>query len=135
MNKLAGGDFHDKFGIFTDAHGQQIALMAPIMKAFKARNYESLKIFPSWQAAFEPMVRADIARFERLWSNEDPNVQSFYCQRQRGRKYCSCAARFVPIQSRRGLWKRSSKRTPKASIDASVSAGNDSIAVVSKSSH
>ena len=41
------------------------------------RNYESIKIFCSWQPSFAPLVQADAERFERLWSNLDPNVQVF----------------------------------------------------------
>ena len=41
------------------------------------RNYESIKIFCSWHAAFAPLVQADAERFERLWSNQDPNVRVF----------------------------------------------------------
>lgn len=78
QNKLAGGDFHDKFGIFTDAEGNQISFNGSPNESIRGiYNYESNKIFKSWEPAFTPLVEADVARFERLWRNEDPNVRVY----------------------------------------------------------
>lgn len=77
-NKLERGDFHDKFGIFTDSEGNQVGFNGSYNDSIQGtRNYESIKIFPSWEAAFAPLVQADVERFERLWSNIDPNVRVF----------------------------------------------------------
>jgi hypothetical protein len=77
-NKLERGDFHDKFGVFTDAEGDQIGFNGSYNDSVQGtRNYESIKIFCSWEPAFAPLVRADAARFERLWNNQDPNVRAF----------------------------------------------------------
>ena len=77
-NKLERGDFHDKFGIFTDAEGNQVSFNGSYNDSIQGtRNYESIKIFCSWQPAFASLVQADAQRFERLWSNSDPNVRIF----------------------------------------------------------
>lgn len=76
INKLAGGDFHDKFGIFTDVDGNRVSFNGSYNESIKGtRNYESIKIFQSWIPAFEALVMADVQRFERLWLNQDPNVR------------------------------------------------------------
>ena len=78
QNKLAGGDFHDKFGIYTDAEGNQVSFNgSPNESAKGFQNYESNKIFKSWEPGFAPFVDADVKRFERLWRNEDLNVRVF----------------------------------------------------------
>lgn len=77
-NKLAGGDFHDKFGVFTDSDGNQISFNGSPNESIQGfLNYESNKIFKSWEPAFAPLVMADVQRFERLWENEDQNVQVY----------------------------------------------------------
>lgn len=78
MNKLTGGDFHDKFGIFTDAAGNQLSFNGSYNESIQGtRNYESIKLFRGWEPAFAPFVQADVQRFERLWHNQDPNVQVY----------------------------------------------------------
>lgn len=77
-NKLQGGEFHDKFGVFTDAEGNQVSFNGSYNESVQGtRNYESLRIFTSWNDAFAPLVAADAERFERLWNNLDPNVQVY----------------------------------------------------------
>jgi DNA phosphorothioation system restriction enzyme len=74
-NKLQQGDFHDKFGIFMDTLGDKISFNGSYNDSIQGtRNYESIKVFCSWNPAYEPLVIADAERFERLWNNEDPNV-------------------------------------------------------------
>lgn len=77
-NKLQGGEFHDKFGIFTDAEGHQVSFNGSYNESVQGtRNYESLRIFSSWNDPFAALVQADSERFERLWNNLDPNVQVY----------------------------------------------------------
>ena len=77
-NKLERGDFHDKFGVFTDAENNQVSFNGSYNDSIQGnRNYESIKIFCSWQPAFAPLVHADANRFDRLWNNLDPNVHVF----------------------------------------------------------
>ncbi len=76
--KLRGGEFHDKFGIFTDAEGNRVSFNGSYNDSIQgSRNYESIKVFCSWEPAFAPLVEADAERFERLWNNEDPNVRVY----------------------------------------------------------
>lgn len=78
QNKLAGGDFHDKFGVFTDADGNQVSFNGSPNESIQGTvNYESNKIFKGWEPAFAPLVEADVQRFARLWANEDPNVRVY----------------------------------------------------------
>ena len=71
------GDFHDKFGIFTDQCGNSIAFHGSQNDSAKAfRNYESISVFYSWVDDREALrVCEHQKRFENLWNNRDPNVQ------------------------------------------------------------
>lgn len=73
-NKLERGNFHDKFGIFTDLDGNRMSFNGSYDSIQGTRNYESIKVFCSWQPSFELLVTADAQRFERLWENTDPNL-------------------------------------------------------------
>lgn len=76
--KLERGDFHDKFGIFTDGEGSQVSFNGSYNDSIQGiRNYESIKVFCSWEPAFAGLVQTDVNRFERLWNNMDPNVRIF----------------------------------------------------------
>ncbi len=77
-DKLDNGDFHDKFGVFTDAAGDQISFNGSYNDSIQGlRNYESIKVFRSWNPALKEWVDDDSNRFERLWENRDPNVAVF----------------------------------------------------------
>lgn len=77
-NKLEQGNFHDKFGVLTDAEGEQVSFNGSYNDSIQgSRNYESIKIFCSWEPAFAPLVHDDTQRFERLWNNMDANVRIF----------------------------------------------------------
>jgi len=70
------GDFHDKFGVFTDESGDRISFIGSYNDSVRGlRNYESIKVFPSWKPEFQELVLSDVERFERLWANADPNVE------------------------------------------------------------
>lgn len=74
--KLDRGDFHAKFGIFTDAEGDQVSFNGSYNDSVQGtRNYESIKVFTSWEPAYAPLVADDVLRFEQLWGNLDPNVR------------------------------------------------------------
>lgn len=71
---LEGGDFHDKFGIFSDARGNYLSFNGSVNDSRKGTvNYESIKVFKSWSGMHE-YVQSDIDRFERLWNNQDKNL-------------------------------------------------------------
>jgi len=76
--KLDDGDFHDKFGIFTDLAGDQVSFNGSYNDSIQGtRNYESIKVFRSWEPIFAPLVKSEQERFDRLWCNLDPNVRVF----------------------------------------------------------
>lgn len=75
---LNGGDFHDKFGIFSDTAGRKISFTGSINDTWKGFvNYESIKVFKSWETGLEEYVAEDVRRFEALWENRDVNVELF----------------------------------------------------------
>jgi DNA phosphorothioation system restriction enzyme len=77
-NKLHGGEFHDKFGIFTDSDGNRVSFNGSYNESIQGtRNYESIRIFSSWNLPYASLVQADYERFDRLWNNLDPNVQVY----------------------------------------------------------
>lgn len=77
-NKLRQGEFHDKFGIFTDALGNRVSFNGSYNDSIQGlHNYEALKVFSSWTENFAPLVEADQRRFDDLWENRDPNVEVF----------------------------------------------------------
>ena len=77
-NKLDQGEFHDKFGIFTDSEGNQVSFNGSYNDSVQGtRNYESIKIFCTWHPVLDLLVKADNERFERLWNNMDANVQVY----------------------------------------------------------
>ncbi len=77
-NKLDRGEFHDKFGVFSDTYDHHVSFNGSYNDSIQGlRNYESIKIFCSWNSQFADLVESDIKRFDVLWENLDPNVQVF----------------------------------------------------------
>lgn len=75
---LENGEFHDKFGIFTDREGNRISFNGSYNDSIQGLlNYESIKVFNSWNAAFAPLVESDAKRFDNLWENKDPNLRTY----------------------------------------------------------
>jgi superfamily II DNA or RNA helicase len=74
---LEGGDFHDKFGVFSDDAGNRLSFNGSVNDSIKGTlNYESIKVFRSW-AGLNDFVQDDENRFERLWNNGDRNVKVY----------------------------------------------------------
>jgi superfamily II DNA or RNA helicase len=78
QNDLAG-EFHAKFGIFTDADGDKVSFNGSNNETVNGtlHNYETFNIFCSWKEAYTPIVNDDVNRFERLWNNIDPNLRVY----------------------------------------------------------
>jgi hypothetical protein len=78
-NKLTSGEFHDKFGIFTDAEGNQISFKRLLQRQHS--RHTQLRIHQgirSWQPELLALVQDDIQRFERaVETDHDPNVRVF----------------------------------------------------------
>ena len=80
------GDFHDKFGIFSDNEGNGLSFSGSINDSIKGfANYESIKVFTTWDGT-ERYVDDDKRRFERLWNNIDANVAVFSADEAISRK-------------------------------------------------
>jgi hypothetical protein len=79
VNKLVGGEFHTKFGIFTDLEGNRVSFEGSNNETVRGTqsNYEKFKVFWSWEPTLAKMVEADVDTFERLWTGDDPNVRVF----------------------------------------------------------
>jgi superfamily II DNA or RNA helicase len=73
------GDFHDKFGIFTDGDGGKIAFHGSQNDSAKAyQNYESISIFYSKIGSREQeRIGFFQDRFNQIWENSDPNVRCY----------------------------------------------------------
>ncbi len=79
QNKLIGGDFHVKFGVFTDEVGNSVSFDGSYNDSIQGlRNYEQFKVFCSWKdESLLHYIQADIESFERIWNNQDANVRVF----------------------------------------------------------
>lgn len=73
---LMDGDFHDKFGIFSNGENS-LSFSGSVNDSIKGTvNYESIKVFKSW-AGMSEYVNSDKTRFEKLWWNKDKNLSIF----------------------------------------------------------
>jgi superfamily II DNA or RNA helicase len=79
VNKLVGGDFHDKFGRFVDNDGNQVCFMGSHNESMQGTiNSESFAVYSSWGSeALQPYSKSIVDRFERLWADLDPNVRVY----------------------------------------------------------
>lgn len=74
--KLADGDFHDKFGIFYK--GEDMLSFSGSINDSKHgyQNYESIKVFKTWAGTGE-YVESDMNRFEKIWNSKDKNLKIY----------------------------------------------------------
>ena len=71
--------FHDKVGIFSDAHGNSVAFKGSMNETWPGLaldgNLESVDVFVSWAGEREAArVQEEREYFTRLWANEFPGV-------------------------------------------------------------
>jgi len=72
---LAGGIFHSKLSIFTDMHGNGVALHGSQNDSLQASlNEESFSAFCSWGAG-EKWYREHYDRFNQIWKNNFTNLR------------------------------------------------------------
>jgi len=72
------GDFHDKFGVFRDENGQRVSFLGSYNETVKGlRNYESIRVFFSWEASTAEVVAEDEQRFARIWLGREHNLRIF----------------------------------------------------------
>lgn len=107
---LEDGDFHDKFGIFYGDNGETISFSSSMNDSRKGfSNYESFKIFKSWEG-MGAYIQEDITRFNRLWNNEDANVDIFVASDAIKKKIFklrtgTCPYSIVPSNNITNKWK------------------------------
>ncbi len=78
-SRKLSGDFHDKFGVFYDGHGNRVAFHGSTNDSEQAlRNYEAYTIDCDWISDRDTQgVNKQEQRFEVLWRNRDKNVDVF----------------------------------------------------------
>lgn len=73
------GDFHDKFGVFRDEFGQRVSFLGSYNETVHGlRNYESIRVFFSWEASTAQAVEEDEQRFARIWLGREHNLRIFH---------------------------------------------------------
>lgn len=73
------GDFHDKWGVVTDTHGNRVAFHGSQNDSLQGqRNYESYDIFCDWSHDRDAdRVDAHERRFDRLWDSDVEGVDIY----------------------------------------------------------
>lgn len=73
--KISKGQYHEKVGIITDAHGDHVAFSGSPNETSGGLvdNYESIDVFWSWEDP-QGRVTKKIAKFERMWANQAPGL-------------------------------------------------------------
>jgi DNA phosphorothioation system restriction enzyme len=76
-NKLSGM-FHAKIGVLTDRDGNQVAFSGSYNLTGAAKtNWEVIDVYVGWDPAESKRVQAKASEFERIWSQQDPNLVVF----------------------------------------------------------
>lgn len=72
----ARGIFHEKAGVFTDAHDNHVTFSGSSNETAGGllENFESIKVFCSWRDT-EGRVQEEIDNFEALWKNATPGLK------------------------------------------------------------
>ena len=74
--QLANGIYHEKFGIFTDSTGHNVAFVGSSNETAGGLvdNFESIEVFWSWD---DPHLRVPpkVKHFDSLWRNLEPRIQ------------------------------------------------------------
>lgn len=105
--KLADGNFHDKFGIFYDTEDNCVSFAGSINDSANGFcNYESIKIFKSWEST-KQYIDSDIHRFEKLWNNNDENLWVMDCSEAIRKKLIQLRVKERPYKQTQetDLWK------------------------------
>ena len=100
---VAGGLFHEKLGVFTDAEGNHVSFSGSANETAGGlvENFESVKVFRSWQDE-EGRVNEDIADFESLWEDATAGLRVV--------DFTAVGAQLLQ-RYRDPLWKPPSRRT------------------------
>jgi superfamily II DNA or RNA helicase len=75
------GLFHDKLGIFTDAHGDSVSFTGSANETWNAwsghGNHESIDVFRSWDSKDANRVQNHKARFSQYWEGRRKDLLVF----------------------------------------------------------
>jgi DNA phosphorothioation system restriction enzyme len=76
QGSYARGIFHEKAGVFTDAHDNHVTFSGSSNETAGGllENFESIKVFCSWKDT-EGRVQEEIDNFEALWKNATPGLK------------------------------------------------------------
>ena len=74
-----GGIYHEKMGYFRDASGDCLAWEGSPNDGLMAYdiNFESVKVFPSWEPVKSDYCSDIMSDFDRLWNSETANLQVY----------------------------------------------------------
>lgn len=73
------GIYHDKLGIFTDAHGNSIVFYGSANSSKNAyqNNYEKIRTITSWDLSNADAVKDEIHEFDSLWDNHNEYIETY----------------------------------------------------------
>jgi superfamily II DNA or RNA helicase len=73
---MRSGVFHQKVGVLRDAQGSTITFSGSLNETASGwmGNVEEFKVFRGWEPSEAQYVEADVANFERFWSDRSRNV-------------------------------------------------------------
>lgn len=74
------GIYHEKIGIFADLLGNEVSFKGSTNETWsgwhRSGNFESIEVFCSWRGGLEgARVEKHSAHFDRLWSEQDPDIE------------------------------------------------------------
>lgn len=71
------GVYHEKLGIFADAHGNVVAYTGSANESASALvdNFECIDVYPSWEPGVQQRALRKVEHFDRLWANGTSNVE------------------------------------------------------------
>ena len=77
-DRMSAGDYHDKVGIFSDGHGDRVAIHGSLNDSIKGSlNGEAFSVFMSWDSGQAPYVEMHQARLEALWNNQNKQFRVY----------------------------------------------------------
>ena len=84
-NNLAGGEFQDKFGIFTDREHNRVIFKGSYNESEQGtRNYESIKVFCSWMKLLHLLSRQISGDLKDSGTTSTKMCRSSICLTQHG---------------------------------------------------
>lgn len=89
------GIFHEKIGVFEDAHGDVVSFIGSANETWhawdKRGNYEAIEVFCSWVADAHRVAKHR-AHFDRIWADRDPALTVLPFPDAARKRLCSLAS-------------------------------------------